>query len=157
MNSARRTQALTLLAGVGAGIVLAYFLDPGRGARRRHVVADRTTSTARRLRRRANEAAVDARNRARGVAAEVRARRREESVSDDQLVARVRAELGHHVEHARAIEVSAEDGTVTLRGTVLAAEVPGVVGAVARVRGVARVENQLDVRDAAGNTPSLQR
>lgn len=136
-----------LLAGVGIGATLMFFLDADRGARRRHLVRDKLLSTVRGPGESLSDVAVDARNRARGAAAEVRGRLTEGEVSDEQLVARVRAELGHHVERARPIEVVADGGVVTLRGPVLPAEVPEVVAAVSKVRGVERVENQLELRD----------
>lgn len=136
----------TLLAGVGVGAALMFFLDPDRGARRRNVVRDQVMSTARSLRESLRDRSVDARNRARGRAVELRARLVEEDVPDEQLVARVRAELGHHVDRVRPIEVTADGGTVTLRGSALPDELPKIVAAAGSVRGVARVENQLDVR-----------
>ena len=140
----------TLLAGAAIGAGLMYLLDPDRGARRRHVLADQVTSALRSGSRAARERLSDASNRARGLVAETRGRLREGDVDDDTLVARVRAELGRHVEHARAIEVVADGGTVTLRGAVPAGEQPALVAAVSRVRGVQRVDDRLDVREAPG-------
>lgn len=149
---------LTLLAGIGIGAALMYFLDPARGARRRHLVGDKALRAGRVAQREAADLADDARNRARGLVSETRGRLQDETLTDDQLVARVRAELGHHVEHARAIEVvaDADSGTVTLRGPVLAQELPKIVATVGAVRGVSRVENQLDVQAAAGDAPRHQ-
>jgi osmotically-inducible protein OsmY len=76
--------------------------------------------------------------------------------SDEQLVARVRAELGHNVEHARAIDVVAEQGRVTLRGSVLSSELDDVLSTARKVRGVERVDNQLDVHATPGGVPGLQ-
>jgi osmotically-inducible protein OsmY len=98
---------------------------------------------------------VGVRNRARGAAAELR-NIRDDNPSDDQLVARVRAELGHHVEHARAIDVVAEHGRVTLRGPVLSSELDDVLSAARKVRGVDRVDNQLDVHATRSDVPGLQ-
>ncbi|HYD53864.1 MAG TPA: BON domain-containing protein, partial [Gemmatimonadaceae bacterium] len=141
----RRNGIFTLLAGAGIGAAIMYFLDPARGARRRHLLADQATSAARTGRETARDVAVDLGNRARGTAAELRGMARTAPVTDEQLVARVRSELGHRVERARGIEVVADGGTVTLRGAVPADELPQVVAAVRGVRGVDRVENQLDV------------
>lgn len=138
--------ALTLLTGLGLGAALMYFLDPDRGARRRALVRDRTASALRQGGRGAQGIAEDARNRAVGTAAEIGRRLRDEQVTDDQLVARVRAQLGHHVERARAIDVVADGGRVVLRGEVAADEVEDVLSTVRGVRGVDQVDNQLGIR-----------
>ena len=140
----------TLLAGIGIGAAIMYFLDPGRGARRRHVLADKAVSRVHDAQHGARDVALGMRNRATGTIAEVRGRLRDEEVSDDQLVARVRAELGHHVERVRPIEVVAEGGAVTLRGAVSAEDLPRVVATVERVRGVQRVVNNLEIRQELG-------
>jgi osmotically-inducible protein OsmY len=80
-----------------------------------------------------------------GASAELRNRLGDEDVTDEQLVARVRSELGHHVERARAIEVVADHGKVILRGQASPDELDDVVTTVRRVRGVEQVENQLRV------------
>jgi osmotically-inducible protein OsmY len=155
MQNDRTSSTFSLLAGLGIGAALMYFLDPERGTRRRHVAADKARS-ALRSGRQARDIAIDARNRARGIAAELQGRVRDDRVTDDRLVARVRSQLGHHVERARAIEVVADGGTVTLRGTALADELPELLASVKSVRGVERVDNQLDVSATAGDRPSLQ-
>jgi osmotically-inducible protein OsmY len=136
----------TLLLGVGLGVALMYFLDPGRGARRRALVRDRAGSVVRSGRRQLHDRAEDLRNRAAGTVAEVRGRMRDQPVSDEQLVARVRSNLGHHVGRAQAIDVTARGGTVTLRGELPRAELDEVLAAVRGVRGVERVENELAER-----------
>ena len=143
MTDGRQGQALSLLAGMGLGAALMYFLDPDRGARRRHLVGDQVASIARKSAERARAATENARNHATGRVAELKGRVRDEEVSDPQLEARVRAELGHHVEHVRPIEVHAENGVVTLRGAIPEAELSTVVATVSSVRGVVQVENQL--------------
>jgi osmotically-inducible protein OsmY len=149
MKTRQSTNAFTLLAGVGIGAVLMYFFDPDRGTRRRHMVADQTARSLRKAARRFRDQAENARNHVRGTAAEFRARRRRGDVDDDVLVERVRAELGHHVRHTSAIEVSATGGRVILSGPVLAAELDDVLTTIAGVRGVRGVENLLDVHESA--------
>lgn len=156
MHTRQSTNAFTLLAGIGIGALLMYFFDPDRGTRRRHTASDQTARSLRKVARRLRDRAESTRNHVRGAAAELRARRRNEMVDDDRLVARVRAELGHHVRHTSAIEVSASGGRVKLSGPVLAREVDDVLTATAAVRGVRGVENQLDVHESAGDVPALQ-
>lgn len=151
MNGNRQSKTMTLLAGIGLGVALTFFLDPRRGARRRAIVRARTGRALREGRRELQRRAEDVRNRAGGALAELRVRRRGEFVTDEQLVARVRAELGHHVAHAAAIAVAARDGTVTLSGQAPRDEVDDVLETVRGVRGVEQVRNALDVRDSPGD------
>lgn len=146
MATERNDQVLTLLTGIGIGAAIMYFLDPDRGKWRRHVLADQAVSRVRTGAHEAAELADDARNHARGAAAELRGRLRDEELSNDQLVARVRAELGRHVERVRGIEVVADGGTVTLRGKVDANEMAEAMAAARQVRGVERVLSELSLR-----------
>ena len=147
---------LALLAGLGLGAALMYFLDPDRGTRRRHLAQDQAGHSLRKMARRLRDQAGTARNHAQGKALELGARFRGEEIEDEVLVARVRADLGHHVRHTGAIEVRSKGGRVVLSGPVLAAELDDVLRTAAAVRGVRGVENRLDVRASAGDTPALQ-
>ncbi len=147
----------TLLAGAGIGGALMFFLDPRGGARRRALVRDRTGRALRTGREELHQEVEDARNRISGAVAEARGRMRRKPVDDDQLVARVRAELGHYVDRTGAIEVAADRGTVTLRGEVSTEELDDVLDAVRGVPGVKRVENQLDVRGTPSGSSSPAR
>ncbi len=68
----------------------------------------------------------------------------------------MRAELGRFVSHPRAIAVTVEDGQVRLRGPILAQEVDHLRAAIAKVGGVAGVEDALEVHESAGEVPGLQ-
>ncbi len=137
----------SLLAGLSLGAIAMYILDPLRGPARRARVRERAGSTLRSGRREFRRRAEDLRNRAKGALAEVRGRLSEHGVTDEQLVARVRAELGHHVSHGGQLEVSAHDGIVTLGGHVSGREVPDVLAMARRVRGVEQVRDDLQVAD----------
>ncbi|HLS48175.1 MAG TPA: BON domain-containing protein [Gemmatimonadales bacterium] len=145
-DSSGKAGALLLAAGVGAALM--YFLDPGRGARRRAIARDRTASAVRSGSESVQRRAEDARNRITGAVASARNRLRRDAPTERQLVERVRSELGRHTDHVSAIEVLAEDGVVTLRGQVLAEELSSVVATARRVRGVEDVHDELEVRDA---------
>lgn len=155
MNRSLPGQTAILLGGIGIGAALMYFLDPDGGARRRSLVRDQAASAARSTSRRVRARTADARNRARGTAAELRGMR-DDHPADDQLVERVRAELGHRVNHVGAVQVSASDGQVTLRGPVLREELDDVLAAVRGVRGVHDVQNELDVHATAEGVSALQ-
>ena len=133
----------TLFAGVVIGGALAYLFDPDRGARRRAILRSEIASLFRSASRDLNARSRDLKNRAQGVGAETRMRISDEAVNDDQLAARVRAELGHHVDRARPIEVAAEGGRVILRGRAPESEIEAVVVAARGVRGVRDVDNRL--------------
>jgi uncharacterized membrane protein len=92
-----------------------------------------------------------------GLLARMRSRlRREDGVPDRVLVARVRSEMGRVVSHPHAIEVTAENGRVTLRGPVLREETKPLVAATSSVRGVREVDIRVEAHDDATNVPALQ-
>jgi hypothetical protein len=145
---------LTGALGIGAG--LAYLFDPDRGRRRRALATDRIASAAHAAGDAADATSRDVKNRLFGTVASLRSRFRPDDVSDDVLVERVRSRMGSVVRHARAIDVTARDGHVTLRGPILADEVGRLLRRVGAVRGVETVDNQLEVHPEAGDVPDLQ-
>jgi hypothetical protein len=141
--------------GLGAGLM--YFFDPGSGRRRRALVADQFTHARRSLEGFVGEATRDLRNRTRGLTAKLGHRIRGEAPpSDEVLLERVRATLGHFVSHPRAIEVAAMAGHVVLRGPIRASELKGLLPAIAAVRGVLDVADELEAHHGGENHPSLQ-
>jgi hypothetical protein len=146
-------RALTV-AAAGAGLM--YLLDPDGGRRRRAQVRDRLVSAAHRTGDAMDSTSRDVTNRARGVVAELRGRLSNVHVGDDVLRERVRARIGTVVGHPSAIEVSVADGSVTLRGPVLADEVDRLMRRVRGVPGVREAINQLDIHDEPGTVPALQ-
>ncbi len=145
-----------LLAGFSLGAVMMYILDPDRGTRRRALVRDQAGSVLRTGQREFRRRVEDLKHRAGGTVAEIRGRLREKSVDDDQLVKRIRAELGHHVALPSALDVSAHDGIVTLAGQVPRAELPDVLTTVRKVRGVEQVRDELQVLDPEAGEPSFR-
>ena len=145
-----------ILSGAALGAGLMYMLDPDRGGRRRALVRDQLASAGNKTGMYAGKLSRDLSNRAQGLYAEARSHFRQEQVSDDVLIARVKAELGRHPVHHRALEISASGGRVTLGGPALAGEVEQLVSAVRSVRGVADVENRLEVYDRPDGVSALQ-
>lgn len=139
----------SMLFGMALGAGLVYFLDPDKGGRRRALVRDQLTHAGHELEDAARKGARHSRNIAIGKAHELKASLTERQVDDVVLEERVRSSVGRAAEHARHVEISADDGTVTLRGAVTPGEVQSVVRAAKRVRGVEHVANQLDVRERA--------
>jgi osmotically-inducible protein OsmY len=158
-NTWSRVMTSTLRAGlIGAGIGGAsmLLLDPDRGARRRALLRDQAVRTARKTRDAAGATRRDLGNRLSGLKSRASARFSDEAVDDSTLCARVRATLGHVTDHPRAICVRATDGQVTLTGDALEADVPSVVAAVEKVRGVKGVRNEIRARATADGMPALQ-
>jgi hypothetical protein len=144
MNAERQKQSMTLLAGAGIGAALMYFLDPNDGARRRHLVADQATSMMNKRQRQMGKAMRNARNHAQGMFAKTRGRFQHDDANGEQLLARVRAELGRQVERVSDVDVVVDGATVTLHGRLPSPDATRVVEAIERVRGVERVDNRLE-------------
>jgi hypothetical protein len=145
-----------VLVGAGIGAAAIFMLDPAGGGRRRALVRDKIVRASRLTRDGVDATARDMGNRARGIAAATRGRMWNGEVDDDTLIERVRAKLGRVASHARAIDVLADDGVVTLRGPILASEVPNVMATVRSVRGVEDVVNHLQAHESSLGVPSLQ-
>jgi osmotically-inducible protein OsmY len=145
-----------LVGGLGLGAALMYLFDPDRGRRRRALIRDKAEGAANKASDYAGKMSRDLRNRAYGVVAETKSIFHHEEVTDDVLIDRVRAKLGHYSAHVGAIDVTAQGGTVILSGSIVAKEVPEVLRAVRSVRGVKSVENQLRMHPEPGSVPSLQ-
>lgn len=149
-------KGLTFGAGLGLGTGLMFLLDPDRGKRRRALLRDKCVWSARKTGEAAQVTARDIRNRAQGIASNIQSSFNAEPVDNVKLMERVRSKLGRVVSHAHAIDVSAQNGRITLSGPILTDEVPYLLGCVNRIAGVNEVVNQLEPHDAADNHPSLQ-
>ena len=142
--------------GGAIGVALMYFLDPNLGRRRRARTRDKVMHAARVVNEGAKVTARDTVHRVQGAWAEAKKMFEDEPVTDDQLIGRVRAELGRLVSHPHAIEVAANGGHVTLIGPILSHEVRPLLRTVRRVPGVRAVSDQLTVYSEPGNVSSLQ-
>lgn len=152
----RRRRGWGFLLGAGIGAAAMYLLDPHDGARRRAQVRDKATHYSRLARENLSGRIEDARHRSGGMMAELRSQFRLGSPTDEVLLARVRSKLGHVVSHPAALEVSAQDGLVTLRGPILVSEVDHALMAVRLIPGVTDVDNQLDAYETPDGVPGLQ-
>jgi osmotically-inducible protein OsmY len=141
-------------AAIGAGIM--YFFDPISGNRRRALLRDQFVHLANKSCDVADAKYRDMQNRMYGTFAEMRSSLRHDEPSDEVLCDRVRSAIGRYTTHPAAIEVDAQNGTITLSGPILAREVDDLMRAVYSVRGVTTIQNQLDVRPSAGNYSALQ-
>jgi uncharacterized membrane protein len=149
-------RGLMLLAGLGFGVGLMSLLDPISGGRRRALVRDKVSRTVNKTGDALGATARDVRHRTRGLLAETRARFGPGAADDQVLAERVRSAMGRVVSHPRSIEVTAQDGRVTLSGPILADEVDRLLSTVSSVRGVQGVDNRLEVHQEPGDVPGLQ-
>jgi uncharacterized membrane protein len=145
-----------LLAGAGLGAGLMYLFDPDRGNRRRSLFRDQVRRAMNKSARGADTTYRDAQHRILGTFAELRSLFTHDDASDDVLVSRVRSKMGRYISHPAAIEVTAHNGLVMLRGPILAHEVDDLLCAVKSVRGIGDIVNQLEVHDRPGNIAALQ-
>jgi BON domain-containing protein len=148
--------ARNAVVGAGLGAALMYVLDPVQGNRRRALIRDKMTRAARRTRDAGSATRRDMGNRLQGLAANVRSRFTGRHVDDRVLTERVRAELGRAASHPAAIHVDACDGCVTLTGDVLASETASIMSAIADVRGVGEVLNEMTSHTSPEHVPALQ-
>ena len=145
-----------VLVGMGIGALLLFIADPRAGRRRRALATDQLVRASRKTRDALDATARDVANRTTGIVAAARARWTDERVDDRQLLERVRAKLGRACSHPRAIDVDVADGTVTLRGPILANEIDTILTTVRGVRGVVGVTNALEPHESAEGVPALQ-
>lgn len=151
-----RNRSMTLIGGALIGAGLMYYFDPDRGRRRRSLVRNQLVHASHRLQAGMDTAARDIRNRVVGTVTTLRTRLRPPSAEDVVLVERVRARLGRVVSHPASVEISAQNGRVTLTGLILADEVDRLIRRVRSVYGVKEIENRLEMRKESGRTPGLQ-
>jgi len=133
-----------------------YFWDPNRGRYRRSLVRDQFIALGHDMARFCDAACCDLQNRFEGTKAEVHHLFSGESVSDQVLEQRVRAQMGRCLSHPHNIVVSADHGRITLRGPILSQEADSLVQCVRMVRGVTGIRNELEQHDEAGDLPALQ-
>jgi hypothetical protein len=145
-----------LLLGAGLGAATMFLLDPARGKRRRALVRDKFALATRKTGECMEITARDLSNRTRGTIAAIQSRFSSKQPDDSVLVDRVRSKIGRIVSHPSAIEVTAQNGNVTLSGPILASEVPHLLSCAKWVHGVEDINNNLEVHETAGNHPALQ-
>lgn len=142
----RLDHTVTLLSGMMIGATAMYIFDEDRGARRRAYARDKVVRAGHRLGRALRKSGRDMMNRAAGSVAELRSsiRDRMRNISDEQLVDRVRAQLGHVVSQSGLLRVTARDGRVTVKGPVLEREVENIRQRTAKIRGVKECQLELE-------------
>jgi uncharacterized membrane protein len=150
------TSLIALLGAAGVGAALAHYLDPDRGARRRNMMRDKLVHARARAGDAIGTTARDLKNRTRGLVAETRGRFASHEADDPVLVARVRTALGRVASHPKAIDVTADEGRVTLSGLALRSEAEKLLDAARSVPGVSEVYDELELHETSEGIPALQ-
>jgi uncharacterized membrane protein len=154
--SRSRARWVTLSSAAVVGTGLMYYFDPKDGKSRRNRLSDRFAHAGNSFKSGFSKAGRDISNRSKGVFASARRLFSFRAWGDEILAQRVRSELGRIVSHPGAIEVSAENGRITLGGPVLAHEVAHLLGHLHAIKGVKAVDNKLDAYEESGQISGLQ-
>ena len=138
------TGPMAAMGAAAAGAALMYLFDPVRGRGRRAVLKDKAAHLCREMVEETEGARNNIVNRALGIFAAARSRLQSRPVDDAVLVERVRARLGRLVSHPHAVAVAADQGVVTLAGSIPRAEIRRLVHEAAHIPGVAEVVSHLE-------------
>ena len=122
-NLASGSMALgTLCMGIGAGLM--YLFDPLRGSGRRRRMQRQASAMSSSSAEALETKTKHLRNRAAGMLASAKSRwNASEEVTDEKLVARIRSKIGRYASHARSVQVTSNNGNITLSGPILSKEV----------------------------------
>jgi hypothetical protein len=133
-----------------------YMFDPNRGRTRRAIARDKASSLYSASGDVVSRTAQDLRNRAVGVASSTKSMWKSEPVTDDKLIARVRSKMGRYVSHPHAVQVEANNGQVTVSGSILAHEAAKFLKCVKNIPGVQSVDDRLEVHGTASSNVNRQ-
>lgn len=136
------------IVGIGAAAAAAmYLLDPERGRSRRAKLSDQATALARRAEEKARAQAEYQKGVVQGLAHDlVEPFRPEPDFDDETLRQKVMSEaIGRWDGPKNEIDVEVDNGVVTLKGSLGAEHVDGLIRLINGVPGVASVNDQLSV------------
>jgi uncharacterized membrane protein len=145
-----------LFIGAAIGGAAMYFFDPDRGRRRRALVRDQAVRARSNVRDFVDAGTRDLKNRGSVVLGRTRSLVKRGKPTDAVLVERVRSRMGRYVAHPGAIEVTALDGEVTLKGSILAHEHRDLIDAIQDVAGVKHLRDEISVYETAQGISELQ-
>jgi osmotically-inducible protein OsmY len=138
-----------LAVAFAAGAAAMYYFDPVAGRRRRSQTLDQGAAAAHDVEEFARTSSKHTADRVQGTVARTRRRMVDEPVDDDRLRERIRAKLGHVLEHPGTVTVEVSDGAVVLSGDVAEEEIDEVVHAVSAIVGVQQIDSRLSVAGVA--------
>lgn len=132
-----------LISAFLTGVGFMYLLDPANKSRRQAMARDKAARFSRLVTHALSVVGRDMSHRWQGLTAAIKFRLYQDDVTDDILIERVRAKLGHVVSHPHSVEVSVENRVVTLSGLIPSNEIQPLLATVGRVHGVTAVVNNL--------------
>lgn len=142
------------LGGIALGAIAMYLADPTQGRRRRALAQDKMRSLTHKTSGVLNAAVHDASNRLSGLQAQanrmINQGHKSKPIDNHVLEARVRSKLGRAMMNAHFIDVAADEGIVTLRGSVSDEDKQQVVKLVQGIPGVLDVRDKLDMQGQSG-------
>jgi hypothetical protein len=108
----------TFLGMASLGAALMFLLDPDAGRRRRALLRDKLVSKTKDTAKFVRRQGTRVRERMQGAALEKYAAAQHQQVPDDVLVSRVRSELGHAISNVGLLQITAQNGKVSISGSV---------------------------------------
>ena len=145
-----------LFIGAAIGGAAMYFFDPDRGRRRRALVRDQAVRAQSNVRDMVDAGTRDLKNRGTVMLGRTRSLVTRRKPTDSVLAERVRSKMGRYAAHPGAIEVTAVDGEVTLKGSLFAHEHADLLDAVQGIAGVKHVRDELSIYETAQGISELQ-
>src|SRR5688572_14297010 len=129
-------QIRKMIMGTLGSAALMYLMDPEKGNERRATLRDRFTKFMGQATTKTEALIEQISDRAQGMAAETKRKLSTEEVSDEVMVARVRSAMGHVLTNAHEVEVMANQGLITLTGSVPGAETETLISTIKALPGV---------------------
>ncbi|OGB22037.1 MAG: hypothetical protein A3I66_19245 [Burkholderiales bacterium RIFCSPLOWO2_02_FULL_57_36] len=146
------------LTGIALGAIAMYLADPTQGRRRRALAQDKMRSMTHKTSGALNAAVHDASNRLSGLQAQASRimgqGNKSKPIDNHVLEARVRSKLGRAMMNAHFIDVAADEGVVTLKGSVPPEDRQQVVKLVQGIPGVLDVRDKLHEHEQSGSLRS---
>jgi osmotically-inducible protein OsmY len=145
-------QLRKMIMGTLGSAALMYLMDPEKGNQRRAQLRDQISKFMGTATTKTEALIEQISDRAQGAATEAaRKLSPEEEVSDEVMIARVRSAMGHVLTNAHEVEVAANQGLITLTGSVPSAEAETLITTIKALPGVHGVENRLEAYQDTAN------
>lgn len=156
----RDMQWMGWLGGLAIGALAMYIADPSEGRRRRALLQDKMTRYSHQTQRMVGGKMRDARNRLTGLQAEamkMMSSRQAKPLDNHVLEARVRSRIARAFPDLDEVEVSADEGVVTLSGHINSEDEDRLIEMVEDIPGVEEVRHGMQsyVDEARGMMSSM--